>query len=159
MSRFYLNFWFFQLWCEACSFSKIFFDENQHFCVFLDHPYCDFSWFFRIKKDAQRNLAPNGPYESPWTPIFNHLVQFWIMSVPKQPPLKLKPVTLMLVFCRISLTNVRQNYNRLLTKLRQHLVDENPNLANIFGGREGCLLDSFELSSTKCCRSFVKVML
>ena len=24
------------------------------------------------------------------TPIFDHLVQFWIMSVPKQPPLKLK---------------------------------------------------------------------
>ena len=49
------------------------------------------SFILLNKKDAQRNLAPNGPYESPWTPIFDHLVQFWIMSVPKQPPLRLKP--------------------------------------------------------------------
>ena len=66
------------------------FTKNNIFVFFW--PYNHFSSFFRIKKDAQRNLATNGPYESPWTPIFDHLVQFWIMSVPKQPPLKLKPV-------------------------------------------------------------------
>ena len=40
------------------------FHENQHVCVFVG-PDCHVSSFFRIKKDAQRDLATNGPYESP----------------------------------------------------------------------------------------------
>ena len=79
---------FFQLWDEACSFSKICFHEKQHFCVFWT--ILSFCFIFFYKKDAQWNLAKIDPNESPWTPIFDHLVRFWIMSVPKQPPLKMK---------------------------------------------------------------------
>ena len=67
---------------------KDFFHENQHFCVFST--ILSFFSIFWIKKDAPWNSASIGPNESPWTPIFDHFVQFWIMSVPKQPGLKLK---------------------------------------------------------------------
>ena len=49
--------------------------------------YCDFSWFFWVQKDAQRNLATNDVHESPWSPVIDHLVQFWIMSVQNNPRL------------------------------------------------------------------------
>ena len=83
---------FFQLWCEACSFSKMFSRKTTFLCFF--GPSTHFSSFVWNKKEAQWNLAKIGPNESPWTPIIDHLVQFWIMSVPKQPPLKLKPANL-----------------------------------------------------------------
>ena len=67
---------------------KDFFTNNNMFVFFV--PYYDFSAFLWIKKDAPWNSASIGPNESPWTPIFDHFVQFWIMSVPKQPGLILK---------------------------------------------------------------------
>ena len=85
LSGLYRNFCFFQLWCEACSFSKIFSRKSTLLCFF--EPYCHFSWFFRNKKDAQRNLATNDVYKSPWSPVIDHLVQFWIMSVQNNPRL------------------------------------------------------------------------
>ena len=68
---------------------RFFFHEKQHFYVFVG-PYYHFSAFFWIQKDATWNSASIGPNESPWTPIFDHFVQFLIISVPKQPLLKLK---------------------------------------------------------------------
>jgi hypothetical protein len=49
-----------------------------------------FAISFRIKKDAHWIFAKICQIFSPWTPIWDHFVQFWMMSVPKQPPLKLK---------------------------------------------------------------------
>ena len=80
----YIGTFFFQLWCEACSFSKICFHENTT-CLCCFGPYYHFSCIFRIKKDAQGNFAINGPYESPWIPTFDDLVQFQIMSVQNNP--------------------------------------------------------------------------
>ena len=45
----YLKFHFLQFWDEAFCFSKIFFQENQHFYVFLDHIII-FQHFFEVKK-------------------------------------------------------------------------------------------------------------
>ena len=71
-------------------------------CLCFFGPYYHFSAFFRIKKDAPWHFAKIGPSFSPWTPIFDHFVQFLIMSVPKQPPLKLK-------------SEKQQNWYRILT--------------------------------------------
>ena len=66
--------------------SQRFFPRKSTFVCFFG-PYCHFSWFFWGKKDAQRNLASNDVYESPWSPVIDHLVQFWIMSVQNNPRL------------------------------------------------------------------------
>ena len=63
--------------------------QKTHKCCF-SYNFVIVQLFFGIKKEAPWNLAKISPNESPWTPIFDHLVQFWITSVPKQPPLKLK---------------------------------------------------------------------
>ena len=65
------------------------FFEKLHVCVFVS-PDDNFSTFFRIGKDAHWNFAKICQNFSPWTPIWDHFVHFWIMSVPKQPTLKLK---------------------------------------------------------------------
>ena len=75
---------FFWLRCEACSFSQIVPHENQHVCVFFG-PYYHFSFVFWIKTNTQGNVATTCPYESPWTPTFDDLVRFWIMSVKNNP--------------------------------------------------------------------------
>ena len=77
-------------------------------------------------------------------------------------------VTLMLVFCRKFSTTLRQSYDITLTKLRQHLVDDNPHLAKYTLGvasrPPGCVLDSAGFSPSfvevlsKWCYSFVKVL-
>ena len=69
--------------------SQRFFSRKTIFLCFF-RPYCHFSIFFRIEKDAHWNFAKIGQNFSPWTPIWDHFVYFWIMSVPEQPPLKLK---------------------------------------------------------------------
>ena len=66
--------------------SQRFVSRKSSFLCFFE-PYCNFSYFFWNKKDAQHNLAKIGPYESPWTPEFDNLVQFWIMSVQNKPRL------------------------------------------------------------------------
>ena len=69
--------------------SQRFVSRKTTFLCFFQ-PYYHFSAFFRIKKDAPWNSASIGPSLSPWTPIFDHFVPFLIISVPKQPGLKLK---------------------------------------------------------------------
>ena len=90
---------FFHFWDEAFCFSKICFQKKQHFLCFFG-PYYHFSAFFWVKKDAPWNSASIGPNESPWTPIFDHFVQFLIISVPKQPGLKLKSVKIEMLVAR-----------------------------------------------------------
>ena len=75
---------------------KDFFYEKLH-VLFL--PYCDFSTFCWIEKDTHWNFAKIGQNVSPWTLIFDRFVQFWMMSVPKQPPLKLKSAFIMILSC------------------------------------------------------------
>ena len=108
---------FFQLWCEACSFSKIF--SRKTTCVCFFGAYNHLSPFFQIQKDAQSNLATNGPYESPRTPIFDHLVQFWIMSVPKQPPLKLRPALFIQLCYTCEKNTKKEKNNKIYTFGRQ----------------------------------------
>ena len=88
MIRVCLTFHFLQIWDEAFCFPK-FFTKKQTFLYFFG-PYYHYSSFFWIKNDAPWNSASIGPNESPWTPVFDHFVQFLIMSVPKQPGLILK---------------------------------------------------------------------
>ena len=64
--------------------SQRFFSRKSTFLCFFG-PYGHFSWFFWVQKDAQRNLAHNDVYKSPWSPEFDHLVKFWIMSVQNNP--------------------------------------------------------------------------
>ena len=71
-------------WALSCSFSQIVPHENQHVCVFFG-PYYHFSFVFWIKTNTQGNVATTCPYESPWTPTFDDLVRFWIMSVKNNP--------------------------------------------------------------------------
>ena len=64
--------------------------QKKTTCLGFFGPYYHFPAFFWNKKNAPWNSASIGPIESPWTPIFDHFVQLWIISVPNQPPLKLK---------------------------------------------------------------------
>ena len=86
----FVFFCFFQIGYGPCSFSKVFFHEKQHFCVC--RPYYHFSTFFRIEKDTHWFFAKICLIFSPWTPIWDHFVYSWMMSVQKQPTLKLKSV-------------------------------------------------------------------
>ena len=72
--------------------------------------------------------------------------------------------TLMLVFCRRSATKLRHNYNITLTKHRQNLVDEDPDLAKTPWGPLrgpqyvfGIVLGSHQ-PSLKLCQSYVIVL-
>ena len=56
-------------------------------CIFM---FCVFGVFLPTKKDAHWNFAKICPIFSPWAPIWNHFVHFWVTSVPQQPGLKLK---------------------------------------------------------------------
>ena len=55
-----------------------------------------FAYFFVVfqvyHKKTHSHLANICPIFSLWTPIWNHFAHFWMMSVPKQPGLKLKSV-------------------------------------------------------------------
>ena len=78
----------------ACSFSKIFSRKTICLCFFFLHHIIIVPHFCWIAKDAHWNLAKIGTKISQWIPIWYHFVHFWIMSVLKQPPLKLKSVLL-----------------------------------------------------------------
>ena len=93
MSGLYRYICFFQLWCEACSFSKICFDENQHFCVFFDHIVIFLDFCRRMVHTRARKLT-NGDEWSIREPVNSHIWPFGevLDNVgPKQPTLKLKP--------------------------------------------------------------------
>ena len=63
---------FFQLWCEACSFSKICFYENQQICFFLDHIVI-FHDFFELKKTRNviwRRMVHTRARELPYLTIW-----------------------------------------------------------------------------------------
>ena len=49
LSRLYETICFLQLWCEACSFSKMLFHEQIHVCVLLDYIVI-FLHSFKVKK-------------------------------------------------------------------------------------------------------------
>jgi hypothetical protein len=65
---------------------RFFFTKNYIFEFYQQ--YGKFSTFFQIKNDAHWNFVKICQIFSPWTPIWDHFVHFWMMSVPKQPPLK-----------------------------------------------------------------------
>ena len=63
---------FFQLWCEACSFSKMFSHEKQHFCVLFDHIVI-FLDFFELKKTRNviwRRMVHTRARELPYLTIW-----------------------------------------------------------------------------------------
>ena len=82
---------FFQFWYGMCSFSKMLFTKNDMF-AFCWPDLLFFFVFFRTNKCTHWHFAKICPIFSPWTPIWDHFVHIWMMSVPKQPPLKLKSV-------------------------------------------------------------------
>ena len=67
----------------------MFFTKKLYVCDCFDHILIFFT-FFRIEKDGHWKFAKSCPIFSPWTPIWDYFVHFWMMSVPKQPTLKLK---------------------------------------------------------------------
>ena len=97
---------------------------KNYICVLFFWQYCHFSTFFRIKKDAHSNFAKIGKLFSRWTPIFDLFVQFWIMSVPKQPPLKLKFAFLLSnMQCRAALNLFQSRKKRQAKKSRNISYD------------------------------------
>ena len=56
---------------------------------YVKHLFCVF-WNFLTKKDVHWHFANICLIFIPWTPIWTEFVHFWMMSVPKQPALKLK---------------------------------------------------------------------
>ena len=89
-------------WISKCILTEInYIFENLEICLFFnDFSYISISLtcvvlffvFSRTRKDAHWNFAKICPIFSPWTPIWYHFIHFWMMSVPKQPGLKLKSV-------------------------------------------------------------------
>ena len=82
-------FCFLQLWYGRCKFSMIFHEELP-FGVFL--PYCHFSHFFELKK-TRIEFSLRLVEISARDLRSDTISCIWLMmSVPKQPPLKLKSV-------------------------------------------------------------------
>ena len=80
------DFFFLQLWYGLCSFSKIFSTKNKSLICL---PYYFFHHCSKQKKGAFyfcEDLSNFQPVNSDLRPFR----VFWMMSVPKEPPLKLK---------------------------------------------------------------------
>ena len=67
--------WF---WLILIDFSWFFYDFKLYFSFFI--LFCFFSGFFGTEKDAHWNFAKICPIFSPWTPIWDHFVRFWIFG-------------------------------------------------------------------------------
>ena len=127
---------FFQLWCEACSFSKIFFHENQHFWVFFDHLVI-FLHFFEVKKRTELYLIKLWKYVSTYAFLgppgpgpLEVSSQPWLLLISLESPPSRAVSSLSFAFFRLQLQHGLFSYfvNYILPHLRKFtwfLIDFN----------------------------------